>query len=85
MSTVPDKPKGERLKETITLLKRMQEVGIPASDPGYKEIQARLTTWVNTGEPDKFEQGFMRVDRLAQVDLPRRSDRAASINLKVVT
>lgn len=80
-----EKPKEERLKETITLLKKLQEVGIPKTDPGYAEIQAKMTAWVNMGPQDSFTIDFVRVARRAEVVLPRRADRAASINLKVVT
>lgn len=72
------------MKETITLLKKLQEVGIPTIDSGYKEIQARMTAWVNTGEPETFSIAFARVDRRAEVVLPRRADRAASISLKAL-
>jgi ABC-type dipeptide/oligopeptide/nickel transport system ATPase component len=33
------KPKGERLKETITLLKKLPEVGVPRESYAYSQVQ----------------------------------------------
>jgi hypothetical protein len=83
MPVLPQKPKEERVKETIALLRQLQDIGILETDPGYLEIKERLTTWVKTGDSATFEVDFVRTNRRAEVVLPRRADRAASINLKV--
>jgi hypothetical protein len=84
MPPLPQKTKADRLKETIRLLKELQRVGFHSTDPGYVDIQAHMTKWVNDGEAFKTTVPFMRHGRDAELDLPSRADKAASINLKVV-
>jgi hypothetical protein len=79
-----DKSKADRLKETIRLLKELQRVGFHETDPGYMEIKRIMTQWVNDGEKVSAVVCFIRHGRDAHVELPKRADKAASINLKVV-
>ena len=79
-----DKSKADRLKETIRLLKELQRVGFHETDPGYMEIKRIMTQWVNDGEKVRAVVSFIRHGRDAHVELPKRADKAASINLKVV-
>jgi len=39
------KTKAERVQEAVTLLKKLKELGIVVSDPGYKQAKAFLDTW----------------------------------------
>ena len=83
---VPDKPKAERLKETIALLKRLQEAGIHESDPGYTEIKRLMSEWVRAETIEgvaKHTVEFPRYGRQAFLVLPKRADRAAEITLKM--
>jgi hypothetical protein len=80
----PDKPKGDRLKETIRLLKELQRVGFPETDVGYKEVKRIMTQWVEDGEALSTVVTFPRHGRDAHLELPKRADKAASIRLKVV-
>jgi hypothetical protein len=41
MPVLPQKPKEERVKETIALLRQLQDIGILETDPGYLEIKDR--------------------------------------------
>jgi hypothetical protein len=43
------KSKAERLKETITLLKKLPEVGIARESWAYSQVQDLMTAWVNGG------------------------------------
>jgi hypothetical protein len=78
------KTKADRLKETIRLLKELQRVGFHTTDPGYADVQAHMTKWVADGEAFQAVIPFIRHGRDAELDLPSRADKAASINLKVV-
>lgn len=80
----PEKPKAERLQETITILKKLQEIGIPETDPGYMEAKAALSSWVQTGESANHTILFARHSRRGTLVLPRRAGVAASFLLKVV-
>jgi hypothetical protein len=79
-----EKPKEERVRETITILKKLQEVGIADTDPGYVDIKARMSEWVKTGEASAATVEFPRHGRRGELVLPRRADRAATLSLKVV-
>jgi len=79
-----EKIKGDRLKETLRLLKELQRVGIRVNDSGYKEIQRLMTAWVNDGVALTTVVELYRYGRQADLYLPSKADRAASINLRVV-
>ena len=76
------KTKEERVKETVMILKKLQEVGIPATDPGYKLIQKHMTEWVSSGEPKSVVVPLMRYGRDAYLTLPETE--VASCRLKAV-
>lgn len=79
-----EKTKADRLKETVRLLRELQRVGIRTNDPGYKEVQRLMTVWVNDGVALTTVVEFFRYGRQADVVLPARADRSASIKLRVV-
>jgi len=82
MST--EKPKADRLKETLRLLTGLKANGLSEGDPGYKEIKDMLTHWVEVGEAVEFKIDLFRQNRIAHVSLPKTSDKAATIALKVI-
>jgi hypothetical protein len=84
MPAVKDKSKADRLKETIRLLKELGRIGYSDVDIGYNDVKALLTEWVNDGEKRDAEIDFPRYNRKAIVSLPKREDRAATIQLKVI-
>ena len=47
MSAVQDKPKQDRVKETIRLLKGLQANGLSERDGSYKAIKDLMTLWVD--------------------------------------
>jgi hypothetical protein len=65
------KTKGERLAEVVTLLKKLINVGIPVTDPGYKQCKAIMDTWINDETTDnvKEEIHFMRYGRVGHLSL----------------
>lgn len=80
-SMVVYKTKAERVQEAVTLLKKLQELGIVVSDPGYKQAKAFLDTWIKHGEEATHEFWFARYGRKAVIDLPKRVERAATLKL----
>lgn len=83
-SSPATKSKEERLKETITILKKLQEVGFAETEPGYQEIKRLMSKWVHDGEAASYKVEFPRYGRRADLVLPARADRAATINLKTI-
>ena len=79
MSSV--KSKAERLKETITLLKKLPEVGIARESWAYSQVQDLMTVWVNGGpavtEKIDFESHW------GTLVLPVKEGKVSSLDLKV--
>ena len=73
------KPKGERLKETITLLKKLPEVGVPASSYIYEQVKQEMTTWVSDGPV--FDERFDFGSHWGDLKLPVKPGQVASLNL----
>jgi hypothetical protein len=84
MSSVPDKPKGDRVKETIRLLKALQTNGVSDREGSYRAIKGLLTHWVETGEAVDTKIDLFRQNRIAHISLPKSADRPATIALKVI-
>jgi hypothetical protein len=84
MPETPDKPKGDRVKETIRLLKGLQANGLSERDGGYREIKELLATWIETGEAADAKVDLFRQNRIAHISLPKGSDSPATIALKVI-
>ena len=82
MPTHPDKSKEDRVKETITILKKLKELGIAETEPGYVLTKQHMSKWVHDGEAASYSVEFPRYGRRAELVLPRRADRAASLALK---
>ena len=74
------KPKAERLKETITLLKKLPDVGVPRESYAYSQVQDLMTVWVNYGpavtERIDFESHW------GTLILPVNLGKVASLDLK---
>lgn len=77
-----EKPKEERLRETLTILQKLNDIGIPSTDPGYLDVKTRMSQWVKDGLASTTKIQFPRFGRRGELVLPRRADRAASLNLK---
>ena len=75
------KPKAERLKETITLLKKLPQVGVPVESYQYSHVQDLMTVWVKDG-PAVSE----RIDfgtHWGDLTLPVQEGKVSSLDLKV--
>ncbi len=44
-----EKPKFDRVKETVTILKKLQEMGVDEENQGYVDAKAALDEWIKTG------------------------------------
>lgn len=79
----PDKSKEDRLKETLTILHKLEEVGIASTDPGYTKVKELMSEWVRKGgDSASHTIEFPRHGRKGELVLPRRADRAAGLSLK---
>jgi hypothetical protein len=75
------KSKGERLKETITLLKKLPEVGVARESYPYSQVQDLMTEWVNGGSYKKEVIDFE--SHVGTLTLPVVEGQVSSLDLKV--
>lgn len=75
------KSQNEKVKESITILKKLQELGIPTNEPGYVMLKDKFNDWIKSNEPWKGEIYFPRFGREAQVNLPVDPGRVSTVNL----
>lgn len=75
------KDKAERLKETITLLKKLPEVGVARESYAYSQVQDLMTEWVNGGGYKKEVIDFE--SHTGTLILPIVEGRVSSLDLKV--
>jgi len=75
------KSKGERLKETITLLKKLPEVGVARESYAYSQVQDFMTEWVNGGDYKKEVIDFD--SHFGTLTLPTVEGQVSSLDLKV--
>jgi hypothetical protein len=72
----------ERLKESIEILKKLVELGVPDTDPSYKELSSHFNTWIKGGDSWQGTVDFMRFERRAHIVLPTRLGCKATCVLK---
>lgn len=82
MSTPEPKTKEQRLKETMAIIEKMKEIGLTPKEPGFIMTKQKLSEWVNTGEAWSGTIDFPYLQRKAELILPARADRVASMLLK---
>lgn len=75
------KPQKERVQEGISLLKQLKDQGIPETEPGYTELKGHITAWMKEGTSFNDLIYFPRFGRKAEVTLPIKIGRFASIHL----
>jgi len=74
----------DRVKETVTILKKLQEVGIAATEPGYVQVKSHMDDWIKHGGQHTHEIQFPRYGRKGELVLPSRAGRTATLSLKMV-
>ena len=84
MSNENDKPVDEKVKESITILNKLKEIGIADTEPGYKEIKDHMNTWIRNGEAWSGKINFERYGRRAELILPSRKGRVSSLKLLAI-
>ena len=77
-----DKPKEDRLKEGISLLKQMKDLIKDYLHPNYLELKQVISTWVNDGKAYDGRIEFYDYDRYAEISLPRTANKAATLAFK---
>lgn len=77
----PLKPQSERIKESVSLLKKLKELGVLTNDAGYIEIKQRLDEWIQGGDKWYGLIEFSRLDQKAEVDIPIKPGKELMVKL----
>lgn len=75
------KPKAERVKESVTILMKMRELGILTNDTGYIEIKQKLDEWIQGGDRWSGIIRFSRITNQAELVLPVKPGREIMMKL----
>ena len=78
------KSMADRVKETINLMKQINDLGILDSDPTYLEIKNYLNDWIKCQEKKTmyYDIEFVRYKRKGTLTLPWKNTRAAEMTIK---
>ena len=68
-----------RIKESIELIGKFKELGVAESEPGLINLRTQMNEWIRGGVAWSGRIEFPRYDRYAEVNLPDREERIASI------
>jgi hypothetical protein len=80
-----DKTKDERVSEGMTILFKLRDVGVEATNPGFDVVKKAVRQWINDGHPVTLRGiQFGRLDRVGELVLPRRSGVQPGLSLKVI-
>jgi hypothetical protein len=60
----------ERLKESMTILRKLQGLGIPSDDPDYKILSSKFNDWIKGGPQFQGTIDFVPWNRKAILLLP---------------
>lgn len=79
-----EKSKGDRVKESVTILKKLIEVGISDGSEGYEKTKEALDEWIKTGESAQHLIPFRTYRRNGILTLPSTADKVAEFILRAV-
>jgi hypothetical protein len=78
-----EKPVEDRVKESVAVLKEIVALGIPLNCPEVLELRSRFDAYIKEGEVWEGSVSFMSFGRIAEVNLPKRADKAIEVRLRV--
>jgi hypothetical protein len=82
MPTISEKPKEERIKESIEIFRSLKTLGIPFDSPEVQELKTHTDSYIHDGMCWSGSISFMRFGRIAEVNLPRRADKQIEVTLR---
>jgi hypothetical protein len=80
---VTEKPKEDRVKEIVSVMKELRKLSIPLDCPEVMELRSHLNAYINEGTVWEGSVSFLRFGRIAEVSLPRRANKKIEIRLRV--
>jgi hypothetical protein len=71
----------ERVRESIEILTKVRELGIPPTDPGYEKLSAKFNEWIRGGEAWSGYVDLVLWNRRAKLLLPTKPGTIARCDL----
>ena len=77
------KPKMDRVKEGVSILKQLRDNGVNEHSFGFIELKKKINEWISNEESWEGSIDFLEYGRVAEVELPRYNNKAAGMNFRV--
>jgi hypothetical protein len=77
------KPLIERIEEGTTILKKLNDIGVPDTVPGYSDLKTQLETWMDGGPTWQGKIQFPSFGRTAHILLPTKIGCKATLAFKL--
>ena len=82
MSTKPQKPYANKVKESVHLLKQLHEMKITPQNIGYAELKGHMDKWLKDDAEFEGYVDFPQHYRRAHLSLSNLASKTANIHLK---
>lgn len=81
-----DKSPQERVKECITIIRKLTEnLALPEDAPEVAELRGRMNDYIRTGDAWSGTVDFKRWGRIAECNFPKRAGRSVEVTLKAIS
>jgi len=77
------KPKIDRIKEGVSLLKQLRDNGVKEWSIGFEDLKEKIKEWVSSEDSWEGSIDFRDYGRVADVELPKYNNKAAGLNFRV--
>lgn len=77
------KPKIDRVKEGVSLLKQLRDNGVKEYSMGFEDLKEKIKEWVLSEDSWEGSIDFRDYGRVADVELPKYDNKAAGLNFRV--
>lgn len=71
-----------RVKESVELMRKFNELGVTDADPSLAQIRTQMNAWIRGGPAWTGRIEFLRFGRYADVALPDREGKVATIDFR---
>ena len=78
-----EKSAADCLKESMVILGKIKDLGIPMDSPEVSELRKILNDYVKDGTCYTGTLNFLRFGRMVEVNLPRRADKLIEVTLRL--
>jgi len=73
------KTTASRIKESVELISKFKELGVSESEPGLVQMRQVMNEWIRGSASWSGRIEFPRYDRYAEIVLPDREGKVASV------